>query len=96
MESAVKPFVQKSLAVNDTLLAVLNDRLGLPKGAIARRHAPGAPSGSETRCIRTPPRPGLAADKATLGAHTDFGSLVCSILIIEWHSRLMSTLVIPS
>jgi len=95
MGSTIKPFVQKSLAVNDTLLAVLNDRLGLPKGAIARRHAPGAPSGSETRCIRTPPRPDIPVDKATLGAHTDFGSMVCSLSVIIWHGRLISKLVVP-
>jgi isopenicillin N synthase-like dioxygenase len=83
MESTIRPFVQKSLEVHNTLLAVLNDRLGLPKGAIAQRHAPNLPSGSETRCIRIPPRPDMPADKATLGAHTDFGSLVWSFTIMS-------------
>ena len=34
-------------------------------------------SGSETRCIRNPPRPGgISEEKAALGAHTGFGSMV--------------------
>jgi hypothetical protein len=79
MESTIKPFVEKAFAVNDTLMAVLNDRLGLPKGTLSQRHTPGEPgrpSFCEARCIRTPPRPDIQSDKATLGAHTDFGSMV--------------------
>ncbi|KAI1781594.1 Clavaminate synthase-like protein [Ganoderma leucocontextum] len=76
MESTIKPFVEKSLAVNNTLLAILNDRLRLPEGALARRHPREEPSGSESRCIKNPPRPnGMSEDQAALGAHTDFGSL---------------------
>ena len=77
MESTIRPFVQKSLAVNTTILDVLNDRLGLPKGALAARHPFEEPSGSEARTIKNPPRPnGMSEAQAAIGAHTDFGSLV--------------------
>ncbi|KAH9950615.1 Clavaminate synthase-like protein [Amylocystis lapponica] len=72
----VIPFVRKSVEVNRTLISVLGDRLGLPDGAILRRHRTEEHSGCETRCIRSPPRPeGMIEDRAALGAHTDFGSL---------------------
>ncbi len=77
MESTVRPFVEKSLAVNYTLLAVLGERLGLPAGALERQHTREEPSGSEARCIKNPPRPGgISEERAAIGAHTDFGSLV--------------------
>ena len=77
MESTIKPFVQKSLAVNYTLMEVLNERLGLPKGALAEQHPLEEPSGSESRCIKNPPKPeGISEEQAAIGAHTDFGSLV--------------------
>lgn len=79
MENTIKPFIQKSLDVNNTLLEVFNNKLGLPKGALAQRHQMYEPSGSESRCIKNPPRSGASADgnsKTAIGAHTDFGSLV--------------------
>ena len=78
MESTIIPFVRKSLDVTNTILDVLNDRLGLPKGAIAKRHSLMEHSGGEARCIKSPKNLEMSADKATLGAHTDFGSLVSS------------------
>ncbi|GBE78901.1 Clavaminate synthase-like protein [Sparassis crispa] len=76
MESTIIPFVRKSVEVTNTLIDVLNTRLGLPGGALVNLHAIEEHSGSEARCIRTPPRPvDFSEDKATLGAHTDFGSL---------------------
>ncbi|KAL1938602.1 hypothetical protein VTO73DRAFT_11417 [Trametes versicolor] len=76
MESTIRPFIEKSLGVNYTLLAVLGERLGLPAGALERQHLREEPSGSEARCIKNPPRPdGMSEEKAALGAHTDFGSL---------------------
>ncbi|OSD01897.1 Clavaminate synthase-like protein [Trametes coccinea BRFM310] len=76
MDSTIKPFVQKSLAVNYTLLEVLGERLGLPKGLLEKQHPMDEPSGSEARCIKNPPRPGgISEEKAAIGAHTDFGSL---------------------
>ncbi|KAH9848648.1 Clavaminate synthase-like protein [Lenzites betulinus] len=76
MEGTIRPFVEKSLAVNNTLLAVLGARLGLSEGALEGRHTRDEPSGSEARCIKNPPRPGgISEEKAAIGAHTDFGSL---------------------
>ncbi|KAI0959046.1 hypothetical protein AcW1_003993 [Taiwanofungus camphoratus] len=76
METTIKPFVRRSLEVNHTLLDVLNAKLGLPEGALARRHTVSEFSGSEARCIKTPPFPdGVSEEKAALGSHTDFGSL---------------------
>lgn len=77
MVSTIKPFVERSLEVNTTLLAVLNAKLGLPEGTLAAKHMLKEHSGSEARVIRSPPMPaGSAPDKAALGSHTDFGSLV--------------------
>lgn len=75
MESTIIPFIVKSTAVNDTIINVFNDRLGLPKGALAARHDVKEKSGSEGRVIRNPANGQHAQDKAVLGAHTDFGSL---------------------
>jgi len=81
MESTIAPFIRKSVEINNTLLDVLNDRLGLPPGALLAKNTVGEWSGSEARVIRNPPvnvvvekgqsqQPGLA-----IGSHTDFGSL---------------------
>ena len=81
MENTIRPFIQKSLEVNNTFIDIFNDKLGLPKGALAQRHKMFEPSGSESRCIKNPPRSGASADnnsKTAIGAHTDFGSLVRS------------------
>jgi isopenicillin N synthase-like dioxygenase len=76
MESTIKPFVRKSLDVNNTLLQIFEEKLGLPPGALMERHKLEEFSGSETRVIKTPPSP---PDKGQLiGSHTDFGSLVCT------------------
>lgn len=77
MENTITPFVRKSLEVNNTLLDIFNERLGLPEGALRARHSQEEFSGSEARCIKNPPKPdGISEDKAAIGAHTDFGSLV--------------------
>ncbi|EIN05629.1 Clavaminate synthase-like protein [Punctularia strigosozonata HHB-11173 SS5] len=76
METAVRPFVAKSSAVNTTLLRVLGRRLGLPEGALEKRHSDVETSGSEARCIRKPAMSEKAASSAVaIGGHTDFGSL---------------------
>ncbi|KAH9065124.1 Clavaminate synthase-like protein [Lactarius deliciosus] len=90
MDSAVRPFVRKSMEVNQTLIDVLNDRLGLPPGCLSKLHGPEEHSGSEASCIKktatsTPEPP----DRAVIGAHTDFGSL--SFL----HNRLGGLQVLP-
>lgn len=86
MYSTVKPFIEKSNEVNDTLIDVLNDRLGLPKGALAKRHDVRENSGSEGRAIKNPPNQAYTADKAVLGSHTDFGSLVRTSKYERWAS----------
>ncbi len=74
MESAVRRFIVKSLAVNNTLLEVLNTKLGLPSGTLASFHDPKSPSSSLSRCIRAPPC--VPNEKLFIPAHTDYGSLV--------------------
>ncbi|KAJ7116907.1 Clavaminate synthase-like protein [Mycena epipterygia] len=71
MESTIVPFVKKSLAVNNTLLEVFNDKLGLPKGTLLKLHPREEYSGSETRSTFSPP----IIDRQVISAHTDYGSL---------------------
>ncbi len=73
MDDTITPFTRKSMDVNYTILAIFERRLGLPEGSFAELHVTSVPSGSEARCIKTPPN----QDKAGIGAHTDFGTLVC-------------------
>ena len=75
MDSTIKPFVQKSMEINHSLVNVLNDRLGLPKGTLAEFHKPQENSFCIARVIRAPPHPVLD-EKQFLTAHTDYGSLV--------------------
>jgi len=71
MERTIKPFVERSLAVNNTLLDALNDKMGLPRGTLAQLHPREEYSGSETRVLYSPP----VVDRQVISAHTDFGSL---------------------
>ncbi|KAJ7186805.1 hypothetical protein C8R46DRAFT_879585 [Mycena filopes] len=91
MDKSVTPFVKKSIEVNDTILQIFNDKLGLPEDALKKRHTMEEFSGSETRTIKNPPVPEKpnAPVKVALGAHTDFGSL--SFL----HNRLGGLQVLP-
>ncbi|KZT10025.1 Clavaminate synthase-like protein [Laetiporus sulphureus 93-53] len=77
MDATIIPFVRKSLEINATLLEVLNAKLGLPKGTLARLHKDEEQSGCVARVIKTPPqgKDTIDEDKALLSAHTDFGSL---------------------
>lgn len=79
MATVIQPFVRRSLDVNETIMNVFNDKLGLPKGTLASFHEVDEPSGCEARIIKNPPMPHDDAKRA-IGAHTDFGSLVLS-----WH-----------
>ncbi|KAF7783865.1 hypothetical protein Agabi119p4_30 [Agaricus bisporus var. burnettii] len=74
MPTIIRPFVQKSLNVNETILGIFNDRLGLPKGTLESLHPVKEPSGCEARIIKNPPMP-HNDQKRGIGAHTDFGSL---------------------
>lgn len=77
MDSAVVPFIKESVEVNNVLIHVFNELLGLPEGTLAEKHKLSEFSGSEARIIKSPPRPsGIDEAKAALAAHTDFGSLV--------------------
>ncbi|KAJ7491422.1 hypothetical protein B0H11DRAFT_2009023 [Mycena galericulata] len=71
MDSTIVPFIEKSLAVNNTLLEVFNEKLGLPKGTLLKKHLREEYSGSESRCTFSPP----IMNRQVIGAHTDFGSL---------------------
>ncbi|KAG1763833.1 hypothetical protein EDD22DRAFT_885443 [Suillus occidentalis] len=90
MENTIAPFVRKGLEVTYVTLNIFDDKLGLQKGTLERLHDMEEHSGSETRCIRSPPTQVKEAMKnPTLGAHTDFGSL--SFL----HNRLGGLQVLP-
>ncbi|KAF8882734.1 Clavaminate synthase-like protein [Gymnopilus junonius] len=73
MESTIQPFVRKSLAVNNTIMDILNDKLGLKKGRLLEFHTDEEFSASEARIIRNPPMSNT--QKIAIGSHTDFGSL---------------------
>lgn len=76
MESTIVPFVKKSRAINVVFLKILERKLGLPEGELLKKHSEEEPSGSETRCIKSPPRAPEDKNTTAIGAHTDFGSLV--------------------
>ena len=79
MGNTIKPFVTKSLNINNTILEVFNAKLGLPAGTLAEKHSLYEKSGSEARCIKNPPAQEMSPERQALGAHTDFGSLVCPL-----------------
>ncbi|TBU29791.1 Clavaminate synthase-like protein [Dichomitus squalens] len=85
MQDAVIPFVRKSMAVNNTILSILERLLGLPRGSLANLHATHEPCGSEARVVKTPPNQSTAG----IGAHTDFGTLTFL------HNRLGGLQVMP-
>ena len=82
MDSTIIPFVKKSREINVVLLEILGRKLGLPEGELLKKHSDDEPSGSETRCIKSPPRPPGDNNKVALGAHTDFGSLVSTVVTV--------------
>ncbi|KAG6863603.1 hypothetical protein C0991_004725, partial [Blastosporella zonata] len=74
IERTVAPFIRKSLEVNNILMDILNDRLGLPAGTLLSKHLMDETSSSESRVTKTPPVSGPPENPA-IGSHTDFGSL---------------------
>jgi len=75
MDNTIMPFVKKSRAINVVFLKILERKLGLPEGELLKKHSGEEPSGSETRCIKSPPRAPGDKNTTAIGAHTDFGSL---------------------
>jgi len=76
MPTTITPFIRKSHDINNVLLEVLNNKLGLPVGSLSDKHKPDEHSGSESRVTHSPPKPAdTVAAAPTLGSHTDFGSL---------------------
>ena len=85
MAPTIIPFVERSLEVNNTVLDVFNERLGLPAGELAKLHARGDFSGSEARVIKKAAAPEMSPERQALGAHTDFGSLVSGVsAFVHW------------
>ncbi|KAI0054935.1 Clavaminate synthase-like protein, partial [Artomyces pyxidatus] len=77
IEATIRPFVQKSCNVTDTLLEVFNDKLGLPQGTLAQRHSAQERSSSQVRLTRSFGNP--AAGSASLfQPHNDYGLLAFS------------------
>ena len=74
MASTIVPFVRQSLEVNNTILEIFNDKLGLPAGSLLERHLMEEFSGSEARITKNGPTTNTT--KVAIGSHTDFGSLV--------------------
>ncbi|THH03266.1 hypothetical protein EW145_g6394 [Phellinidium pouzarii] len=91
MESTIIPFVRKSFEINNTILSVFEEKLGIVGGALLKCHSAEDLSGSDARCIRAPAEPNreFGKDKVALSAHTDLGSL--SFL----HNRLGGLQVLP-
>ncbi|KAK0460814.1 hypothetical protein IW261DRAFT_1532781 [Armillaria novae-zelandiae] len=87
MLSTIQPFITKSVEINDTILGIFNQKLGLPEGSLAKRHSREEFSGSEARTTKNPA--GYDGNRMAIGAHTDFGSL--SFL----HNRLGGLQVLP-
>jgi len=75
MSSTISPFVRKSLEINNAILDVFNDQLGLPAGTLLNLHRLEEFSGSEARITHSGPT--LNTTKQGIGSHTDFGTLVC-------------------
>ncbi|KIK64403.1 hypothetical protein GYMLUDRAFT_983361 [Collybiopsis luxurians FD-317 M1] len=74
MDSAVVPFIQKSIEMTTTILDIFASKLGLPKGALTRLHSAEEADLSESRTIKTPKN--LPPEKQTqFGTHIFPGSL---------------------
>jgi hypothetical protein len=85
MESTIVPFMHKSLEINKVLIDALNDKLGLPKGALSSRHSLEEHTSSEIRAIKAPKNQHLSNIKLSLDAHSDYGTIVC-LIVIEYSS----------
>ncbi|KZV61603.1 Clavaminate synthase-like protein [Peniophora sp. CONT] len=75
MESTIKPFIEKSVEINNTLLDAFNKKLGLPDGTLVSKHTLEEHTSSEARCIKAPPNQHLSNVKVSLDAHSDYGTI---------------------
>jgi len=73
MDDTIKPFMNKSIEIHNTLLEVFDKLLGFPVGTLKECHRLDQTSGTETRNIRNPPN--MKVEQIGLGAHTDFGTM---------------------
>jgi len=88
MPTVVQPFIRKSEEVNQTILTIFNDKLGLPEGYLSQLHPPGEQSLSEARILWNLPMP-HDIHKIAIGEHTDYGTLTFL------HNRLGGLQVLP-
>jgi isopenicillin N synthase-like dioxygenase len=73
----LKRIAESSHAVIRTVLGALGSKLGLAPGTLENMHRIQEFSGDQFRFIRAPPRlKDMDEKQASLGAHTDFGSVV--------------------
>lgn len=86
MDSTIKPFIVKSAEITTTLINVFNERLGLPEGALAKRHRLEELSFCQSRCIKKPACIGNPPDGPVLGEHTDYGSIVSKGIVTKLSS----------
>lgn len=63
-------YIRKSHAIVSLLLAILNDKLGLPHGKLASLHRLEGVSGDQVRWVHAPPQPGQSEGQKALGEHT--------------------------
>ncbi|KAI0751879.1 Clavaminate synthase-like protein [Daedaleopsis nitida] len=73
MTSTIRPFIEKSLVINNTFLNIFDEKLALPAGSLARFHQTDEQGDSLARCIRAPPR--APDEKLFVPPHTDFGTI---------------------
>lgn len=89
MESTIKPYVQGCITLSAEVLHIFEEKLGLPKDALIKKHpevedpedtAGVSKTGSEARIVRVPRVERKETDDPDkvigVGSHTDFGSLV--------------------
>jgi isopenicillin N synthase-like dioxygenase len=89
MTSIVRPFVEKSMEVNRTIIGIFNDKLGLPHDTLLNLHPLDEHSGCEARILKNPPMP-HNDQKTALGAHTDFGSLASILVALKGDWKLVN------
>ncbi|EMD39821.1 hypothetical protein CERSUDRAFT_46315 [Gelatoporia subvermispora B] len=76
MDSAIRPFAQKAIEVNITILNVLNEKSALPDGTLAKLHRPEMHNQDVVKFINVKPSSLHAfEDSPYVLPHSDYGSL---------------------